>query len=105
MVVGGRTIAHAGIRDSIARLDGVTHIAGGWVDHHWVQLAYQLAGSIAGGVYSFCGSCVILALIMLVARWWPALELRVTEEEEVLGVDAYNGEIAVCQRRVGHVGV
>jgi len=80
--------------DSIAHLDGVTHIAGGWVEHHWIQFAYQLAGSAAGAAYSFFGSYLILLVIGYLGRWWPALELRVTKEEEVLGLDEYNGQVA-----------
>lgn len=33
--------------DYVAGLDGVTVIPGGWVNGHWVQLGYQLAGSTA----------------------------------------------------------
>lgn len=38
---------------SIAALDGSTVIPGGWMDHHWIQVAYQLSNSIAGMTYSF----------------------------------------------------
>jgi len=37
---------------SVAAFDG-TVIAGGWLDHHYIQLAYQLADSAAGFGYSF----------------------------------------------------
>jgi Amt family ammonium transporter len=37
---------------SIARYDG-TNIRGGWLDHHYIQLAYHLADSCAGLAYSF----------------------------------------------------
>lgn len=40
---------------SIASLDG-TVIAGGWLDHHWEQMAWQLANSAAGMSYSFAGT-------------------------------------------------
>jgi ammonium transporter, Amt family len=33
--------------DYVAALDGVTVIPGGWINGHWVQLGYQLAGSTA----------------------------------------------------------
>jgi Amt family ammonium transporter len=36
----------------IARYDG-TPIPGGWLDHHYIQLAYHLADSCAGLAYSF----------------------------------------------------
>ncbi len=37
---------------SIAAYDG-TKIAGGWLDRHYIQLAFHLADSIAGLAYSF----------------------------------------------------
>ena len=30
-------------RSDIARLDGVQAIAGGWLNQHWIQLAYQVS--------------------------------------------------------------
>ena len=33
--------------DYVAALDGITVIPGGWINGHWVQLGYQLAGSVA----------------------------------------------------------
>ena len=78
--------------DYIAHLDGFTEIQGGWLNHHWIQLAYQLADSAAGFAYSFCGSCIILFLMNLI----PGLGLRASEEAEVLGMDdAEIGEFAV----------
>jgi len=38
---------------SIAGFDGITKIDGGWLDHHYIQLGYQLADSVAGLSYSF----------------------------------------------------
>lgn len=37
---------------SVAAYDGATVIDGGWIDHHWVQLGYQIADSMAGFSYS-----------------------------------------------------
>ena len=66
-------------------------IRGGWLNHHWIQLAYQLADSVSGFAYSFGGSCIILFLMNLV----PGLRLRASEEAEVLGMDdAEIGEFA-----------
>ncbi|KAI1096177.1 ammonium transporter [Rostrohypoxylon terebratum] len=77
--------------DYIAHLDGFTIIKGGWVNHHWIQLAYQLADSVCGGCYSFFGTCIILFLLNLI----PGLQLRATEEAEILGIDdAEIGEFA-----------
>ena len=38
---------------SVAGFDGITVIEGGWLDHHWVQLGFQVANSAAGMTYSF----------------------------------------------------
>ena len=58
-------------------------IPGGWVNHNYVQLGYQLADSVAGFSYSFVVTCVILFLMNLV----PGLSLRVTAEQEEIGLD------------------
>jgi len=70
-------------RDYIAHLDGFSEIPGGWLNRHWIQLAYQLADCVSGFVYSFFGTCIILFLMNLV----PGLSLRASEEEEMMGLD------------------
>lgn len=69
--------------DYIAHLDGVTVIPGGWLNHHWIQLGYQLADSVSGGAYSFVMTSIILFVMNLI----PGLHLRATEEAEILGID------------------
>ncbi|KAJ8128497.1 hypothetical protein O1611_g5138 [Lasiodiplodia mahajangana] len=77
--------------DYIAHLDGVQVIPGGWLNQNWIQLAYQLADSAAGGAYSFGGTCIILFVINLI----PGLKIRASEEAEILGIDdAEIGEFA-----------
>lgn len=77
--------------DYIAHLDGVTTIPGGWLNQHYIQLAYQLADSVSGLAYSFFGSCIILLAINFI----PGLSLRSTEEDEIMGIDdAEIGEFA-----------
>ncbi|KAH7414064.1 ammonium transporter AmtB-like domain-containing protein [Phaeosphaeria sp. MPI-PUGE-AT-0046c] len=73
--------------DYIAHLDGYTVITGGWLNHNWIQLGYQLADSFTGGAYSFFGTCLILGALDFVGKFIPALRLRATEEEEALGID------------------
>ncbi|EHK49497.1 uncharacterized protein TrAtP1_010727 [Trichoderma atroviride] len=68
---------------SIANLDGSTFGPIGWVNGHWVQLGNQLAGVCAIFGYSFTLSCIILFLMNLI----PGLSLRVTVEDEDVGVD------------------
>ncbi|KAI1110565.1 ammonium transporter [Nemania sp. NC0429] len=69
--------------DWIVQLDGVNTIPGGWLNHNYIQLAYQLADSVAGFSYSFVLTCVILFLMNLI----PGLSLRVSPEDEDIGVD------------------
>lgn len=77
--------------DYIAHLDGFSEISGGWLNRHWIQLAYQLADSVTGFVYSFGGSCIILFAINFI----PGLHLRSSEEDEIMGIDdAEHGEFA-----------
>lgn len=73
-------------------MDGFTEIDGGWLNRNWIQLAKQLADSVAGFAYSFGGTCLILFIMNLI----PGLRLRASEEAEVLGMDdAEIGEFAV----------
>ncbi|KAI0848556.1 ammonium transporter [Daldinia vernicosa] len=69
--------------DYIAALDGFTEIPGGWINHNYVQLGYQIADCVAGFSYSFVLTCVILFLLNLV----PGLSLRVSAENEEVGID------------------
>ncbi|KAL5514148.1 hypothetical protein ACEPAG_2236 [Sanghuangporus baumii] len=76
---------------SVAGFDGITEIDGGWFDHHWVQLGYQIADSAAGFGYSF----VMTTIILWILHFIPGLRLRCDEETEILGVDdAELGEFA-----------
>lgn len=78
--------------DYIAHLDGVTEISGGWINHNYIQLGYQLADSVTGFAYSFVVTCIILFIMNLI----PGLSLRAPEEDEILGIDdAEIGEFAV----------
>lgn len=81
------------ISDYVAHLDGYTIIPGGWLNGHYIQLAYQLADSVSGFTYSFGGTCIILAIMNLI----PGLSLRATDNAERGGIDdAEIGEFAVC---------
>lgn len=75
---------------SIAAYDG-TIINGGWIDRHYVQLAYHLADSSAGLAYSF----FMTTLILWVMNSIPFLRLRVQDHVERLGIDESDmGEFA-----------
>lgn len=68
---------------TMASLNGSTNDPLGWVDGHWIQLAYQLADSVAGMAYSFVLTCIILFVMNLI----PGLSLRASTEEEEEGLD------------------
>ena len=38
---------------SVAGFDGFSEIPGGWLDHNYIHLGYQIADSVAGMSYSF----------------------------------------------------
>jgi len=86
--------------DYIAALDGASRgdlkIDGGWINHHWVQLGYQVADCVAGFAYAFGGTCIILFLMNLI----PGLSLRASEQAEIMGIDdAELGEFAVSYHK------
>ncbi|KAI0317107.1 ammonium transporter [Amylostereum chailletii] len=76
---------------SVAGFDGTTQIDGGWIDHHYIQLGYQIADSLSGFSYSF----VMTTLILWIMHFVPGLRLRTSEEAEIVGMDDYDmGEFA-----------
>jgi len=76
---------------SVAHFDGFTVIAGGWLDHNYVQLGWQLADSACGFGYSF----VMTTAILWIMHYIPGLRLRVDDEAEIVGIDdAEMGEYA-----------
>ncbi|KAG0200302.1 hypothetical protein BGX28_006584 [Mortierella sp. GBA30] len=75
----------------VAALDGVTEINGGWLDKHWIQVAYQLADSAAGLSWSFG----VTFLILFIMNKIPGLNLRAKAIHEHTGLDlAELGEAA-----------
>ncbi|KAI0766312.1 ammonium transporter [Irpex lacteus] len=75
---------------SVAGFDDIAVIPGGWLDHHYIQLAYQLADSAAGFGYSF----VMTTVILWIMHYIPGCRMRCDEETEILGVDdAEMGEL------------
>lgn len=76
---------------NIAALDGVTDIPGGWINRHYIQICYQIAGTIAAAAYSF----VVTVLILYIINKIPGLHLRMSTEDEELGIDfAEHDEVA-----------
>lgn len=77
--------------DYVAATDGSTVIDGGWMNHNYKQLGYQLAGSVSIAAWSF----TVTAIILLIMDRIPFLRLRLHEDEELMGVDlAEIGEYA-----------
>ncbi|CAH7667115.1 ammonium transporter AmtB-like domain-containing protein [Phakopsora pachyrhizi] len=75
----------------VAGFDGFTEIEGGWINHNYKQIAYQLASSCAIMGYSFVVTVVILVALNAV----PTLRLRASSEAEIIGVDEHDlGECA-----------
>jgi Amt family ammonium transporter len=80
-----------------------TPISGGWLDKHYIQLAYQLADSVAGFGYSFVMTTIILWIMHVI----PGLRLRASENDEIIGIDdAEMGEFAYdyvgLEQEIGH---
>ncbi|THG97317.1 hypothetical protein EW026_g4650 [Hermanssonia centrifuga] len=76
---------------SVAGYDGIADIPGGWIDHHYIQLGYQVADSMSGLAYSF----VMTTIILWIMHYIPGLRMRCSEEAEILGIDdAEMGEFA-----------
>lgn len=67
----------------IAGLAGEEHDPIGWVDGNFVQLGYQIAGTLACFSWCFVLTCIILFLMNLV----PGLSLRASPAEEDIGMD------------------
>lgn len=73
----------------VAELDGQA-INGGWLDKHWMQVPYQMAGSVAGAAWSFC----ITFVVVFAMQKLPGCALRMKQSDEEIGADlAEMGEV------------
>lgn len=70
---------------TVAGFDGVTDIPGGWIDGHYVQLGYQLAGVCAIVLWTIVFTTIILIIVDKI----PGCKLRASEEAEEMGMDLY----------------
>jgi Amt family ammonium transporter len=70
-------------QSSVASFDGSPPIKGGFLDHHYMQIVYQLAASAAGFGYSF----TVTTAILWAMHFIPGLRLRCSEDVEIIGVD------------------
>lgn len=62
-------------------------IEGGWLDSNWIQVVHQLVDTVAGLIWSF----VVTFIILWVMNKIPGLSLRVDIEVERAGLD--HGEL------------
>ncbi len=69
--------------DYVTATDGATVIDGGWINHNYKQVGYQLAAICATIAYT----CTCTSIILLVQDRIPFLRLRLRPEEEELGTD------------------
>ncbi|KAI8884242.1 ammonium transporter [Backusella circina FSU 941] len=64
---------------------------GGWLDGRFIQVPIQLAAIVSVSVWSF----VVTYLILIIINKIPALQLRLADEDEIIGTDwAQMGERA-----------
>lgn len=56
---------------------------GGWINHRYIQLGYQLASTCAIISYTF----VVTMIVLVALDYLPGLSLRVSEEGELVGID------------------
>lgn len=83
--------------DYVAASDYGVDIDGGWLNHHYVQLGYQLAACVSIDAWSF----VVTSIILNVMNRIPFLKIRLSEDEEELGTDAAQiGEFTYQESRM-----
>lgn len=69
---------------AVAALDGSDPTtAQGWINHHYIQLAHQLADSAA----AFAWSLTLTALFVAAIDHIPGLHFRASEADELIGTD------------------
>ena len=72
---------------NVPAMDGASigefEYAGGWWDQHYAQMGFQLAAAATCAAWSFCISYILLFIINKI----PGCRIRVTEQEELEGLD------------------
>lgn len=67
----------------VASFDGSSPIPGGWINHNWIQLGYQLADCAFALGWTFTITLILLFAIDRI----PGLHFRCNEGDEDLGID------------------
>lgn len=62
----------------------ISPIDGGWINHHYKQVGYQLAGMCA----ALAWTVTVTSILLLTMNAIPFLKLRLSADEEELGTDA-----------------
>ncbi|GAA5965785.1 hypothetical protein JCM8115_002999 [Rhodotorula mucilaginosa] len=90
--------------DRVTSFDGYSS-GSGWINHHYIQLGYQLAGAVTIMAYTAVVSLILCYLI----NWIPGMHFRVSTDSEIVGMDESEcGEYAydfVSIRNEVHPGV
>lgn len=81
----GDTLTGIFASNTVAGLDGVTEIDGGWVSGHFRQLGYQIAAWVSIVAWTIVFTLIILFLVDNI----PGLKLRASSEGEAMGMDLY----------------
>ncbi|CAN3369117.1 ammonium transporter Mep2p [Diutina catenulata] len=86
--------------DGSVAADPEARILGGWMNHHWKQLGYQLAASVSVAAWSF----VVTSILLLAMDRIPFLRIRLHEDEELMGTDlAQIGEFTYYDEESGEM--
>lgn len=68
----------------VSNFDGSDpNLGSGWLNHHFIQLGYQLGGSCAGLAWSF----VVTFILLIIIDHIPGLNFRCTDMDEAVGTD------------------
>lgn len=80
-------------------MDGASSIKGGWLNRHYIQLGYQLAGCVSILAYAF----TVTAVLLFVMDRIPGLKLRISEEAEHSGLDDFEIGEAIMEYGITEV--
>ena len=84
--------------DGSVAADPSAAIAGGWMNHNYKQLGYQIAGSCSVGLWSF----TLTSILLLIMDRIPQLRIRLHADEEIMGTDiAEIGEFTYYDDEMG----
>lgn len=75
----------------VVEFDGYTAIPGGWINHHYVQLGWQLASATSILAYT----AVMTYILIFIVDHIPGFKVRCSEDDEIIGMDeSQTGEVS-----------